>query len=95
MHLREGAFGRTPTFGRVGLYHAANDGRVTKPPVASWPFGLRSLTQSKRYGRQPISGHGVRCERSGGALCEPRGLSPLGGPTAATAKSSRPTHAEE
>jgi hypothetical protein len=39
MHLREGAFGRAPTFGRVGLYHAAEDDRVTKPPSASWPFG--------------------------------------------------------
>jgi len=43
MHLREGAFGRAPTFGRVGLYHAAKDGRVTKPPAASRPFGWRSL----------------------------------------------------
>jgi len=32
-------FGRAPTFGRVGLYHAAEDGRVTKPPAASRPFG--------------------------------------------------------
>ena len=32
-------FGRAPTFGRVGLYHAAKDGRVTKPPSASRPFG--------------------------------------------------------
>ena len=39
MHLREGAFGRAPTFGRVGLYHAAKDGRVTEPPAASRPFG--------------------------------------------------------
>ena len=34
-----GAYGRAPTFGRVGLYHAAEDGRVTEPPAASRPFG--------------------------------------------------------
>jgi hypothetical protein len=31
--------GRAPTCGRVGLYHAAEGGRVTKPPSASRPFG--------------------------------------------------------
>jgi hypothetical protein len=30
-----------------------------------------------------MSGHGARCEHAGGALIEPRGLSPPGGPTAA------------
>ena len=87
---RKGAFGRAPTFGRVGLYHAAKDGRVTKPPSASWPFWLRSLTRNKRHGRHLMSGHGARCERAGGALNKPRGLNRLGGPTAATATSSSP-----
>ena len=41
-----------------------------------------------------MSGHGVRCERAGGALCEPRGLSPLGGPTAAPPCPPAPSHAE-
>ena len=71
MHLRERAFGRAPTFGRVGLYHAAEDGRVTEPPAASRPFGSRSLTQSKRRGRQLMSGDRARCEHAGGALIEP------------------------
>ena len=71
MRLREGAFGRAPTFGRVGLYHAAEDGRATEPPAASRPFGKRSLTRSKRRGRQLISGHRARCEHAGGALGEP------------------------
>jgi hypothetical protein len=47
------------------------------------PFGFRPLTRSKWRGRQLVSGHGARCEHAGGALIEPRGLSPPGGPTAA------------
>ena len=62
-----GAYGRAPTFGRVGLYHAAEDGRVTEPPAASRPFGKRSLTRSKRRGRQLMSDHGARGEHADGA----------------------------
>jgi len=36
-----------------------------------------------------MSGHATRCEHAGGALGEPRDLNRLGGPTAATAMSSR------
>jgi hypothetical protein len=74
MHLCAGAFGRAPTFGRVGLYHAAEDGRVTEPPAASRPFGKRSLTRSKRRRRQLMPSRGTRCELAGGALWEPRDL---------------------
>jgi hypothetical protein len=39
---------------------------------------------------QLMSGYGARCEHAGGALCEPRGLSPPGGPTAAPPRPPAP-----
>ena len=89
MHLREGAFGRAPTFGRVASYRAA------KMPRDRAAFGVSSHSGNGRS--RGASGEGVSScpamERAAStpaeSLYEPRGLNRLGGPTAATAMSSR------